>query len=80
MWTKSAESEATTKNSNGSDESGSSGVFSYLDDVTMDSIDFDPYSPSSSGETRKQMEEQIGKVVEETGLTIDDIGADEIFM
>lgn len=46
----------------------------------MDSIDFDPYAPSSSGETRKQIEEEIGKVVEETGLTIDDIGADEIFM
>jgi hypothetical protein len=44
----------------------------------MESIDFDPYSPTD-GEQRERMEEIIGEVVEEHELTIDHITAEDIF-
>jgi hypothetical protein len=67
-----------TSSSDGSEQSSSVDGFEHIDEATMDSIDFDPYS-HTDGEEWKKMEEQIGKVVEEHELTIDHITGDDIF-
>ena len=67
-----------TQSSNGGEQSSSVDGFEHIDEATMDSIDFDPYS-HTDGEEWEKMEEQIGKVVEEYELTIDHITADDIF-
>lgn len=67
-----------TSSSDGSEQSSSVDGFEHIDEATMDSIDFDPYS-HTDGEEWKKMEEQIGKVVEENELTIDHITAEDIF-
>ena len=67
-----------TQGSNGGEQSSSVDGFEHIDEATMDSIDFDPYS-HTDGEEWEKMEEQIAKVVEEAELTIDHITADDIF-
>jgi hypothetical protein len=67
-----------TSNSDRSEQSSSVDGFEHIDEATMDSIDFDPYS-HTDGEEWEKMEEQIGKVVEEHELTIDHITADDLF-
>jgi hypothetical protein len=67
-----------TSSSDGGEQSSSVNGFEHIDEATMDSIDFDPYS-HTDGEEWEKMEEQIGKVVEEAELTIDHITAEDIF-
>jgi hypothetical protein len=67
-----------TSSSDGSEESSSMDSFQYIDEATMDSIDFDPYAPTD-GDQWERMEKIIGEVVEENELTIDHITADDIF-
>jgi|APHM01.1.fsa_nt_gi hypothetical protein len=67
-----------TSSNDGGEQNNSIDGFEHIDEATMDSIDFDPYSPTD-GEDWEKMEEQIAKVVEEYGLTIDHITADDIF-
>ena len=68
-------------NSQSRDESGenrSTNPFQYIDETTMESLDFDPYSPTD-GEAMEKFREEIGKVVEEYELTIDEVDADDMF-
>lgn len=67
-----------TSSNSGGEQGSSIDGFEHIDEATMDSIDFDPYS-HTDGEEWEKMEEQIGKVVEEHDLTIDHITADDIF-
>ncbi len=67
----------TSSNDEGQ-QSSSMDAFQYIDEATMDSIDFDPYSPTD-GEQLERMEEIIGEVVEEHELTIDQVDADDMF-
>jgi hypothetical protein len=67
----------TSTNDEGEQSSSIDG-FEHIDEATMDSIDLDSPSPTDEDQWEK-MEEIIGNVVEEAGLTIDHITAEDIF-
>lgn len=67
-----------TSNSGEDEQSTSIEGFEHIDEATMDSIDLDSPSPTDEDQWEK-MEEIIGNVVEEAGLTIDHITAEDIF-